>query len=52
MAANFDWVQSVDRIKIAKRLDSQRPDDKAPLNVLIQVNISNEEAKSGCHPMK
>jgi len=42
-------VQSVDRIKIAKRLDSQRPDDKQPLNILIQVNISNEEAKSGCH---
>ena len=50
VAENFDWVQSVDRIKIAKRLDSQRPDDKSPLNVLIQVNISNEEAKSGCHP--
>jgi len=48
VAANFDWVQSVDRIKIAKRLDSQRPDDKPPLNILIQVNISNEEAKSGC----
>ena len=48
VAANFDWVQSVDRIKIAKRLDSQRPNDKPPLNILIQVNISNEEAKSGC----
>ena len=48
VAANFDWVQSVDRIKIAKRLDSQRPDDKSPLNILIQVNISEEEAKSGC----
>lgn len=48
VAAYFDWVQSVDRIKIAKRLDSQRPDDKPPLNILIQVNISNEEAKSGC----
>ncbi|PCC11894.1 YggS family pyridoxal phosphate-dependent enzyme [Pseudoalteromonas sp. JB197] len=48
VAANFAWVQSVDRIKIAKRLNSQRPADKAALNVLIQVNISNEEAKSGC----
>ncbi|MEL0641462.1 YggS family pyridoxal phosphate-dependent enzyme [Pseudoalteromonas aliena] len=49
VATNFDWVQSVDRIKIAKRLNSQRPDNKPPLNILIQVNISNEEAKSGCH---
>ena len=48
VAANFDWVQSIDRIKIAKRLDSQRPDDKPPLNILIQVNISEEDAKSGC----
>jgi hypothetical protein len=50
VAENFDWVQSVDRIKIAKRLNAQRPTTKQPLNVLIQVNISAEEAKSGCHP--
>ncbi|MCF2898909.1 YggS family pyridoxal phosphate-dependent enzyme [Pseudoalteromonas sp. APAL1] len=50
VASHFDWVQSVDRIKIAKRLNEQRPSDKSPLNVLIQVNISLEEAKSGCHP--
>ncbi|WP_372761041.1 YggS family pyridoxal phosphate-dependent enzyme [Pseudoalteromonas sp.] len=50
VAAQFDWVQSVDRIKIAKRLNSQRPTTKAALNVLIQVNISFEPAKSGCHP--
>ncbi|WP_405602300.1 MULTISPECIES: YggS family pyridoxal phosphate-dependent enzyme [unclassified Pseudoalteromonas] len=50
VASNFDWVQSVDRLKIAKRLDSQRPEVMPPLNVLIQVNISAEEAKSGCHP--
>lgn len=50
VAENFDWVQSVDRIKIAKRLDSQRPEAKPALNVLIQVNISHEKAKSGCHP--
>ncbi|MEC8139639.1 MAG: YggS family pyridoxal phosphate-dependent enzyme [Pseudomonadota bacterium] len=50
VATHFDWVQSVDRTKIAKRLNEQRPADKAPLNVLIQVNISLEEAKSGCHP--
>jgi PLP dependent protein len=48
VAANFDWVQSVDRVKIAKRLNSQRPQGKPPLNVLIQVNISAEQAKSGC----
>lgn len=48
VAENFDWVQSVDRIKIAKRLNTQRPINKPPINVLIQVNISNEEAKSGC----
>ncbi|XKF01883.1 YggS family pyridoxal phosphate-dependent enzyme [Pseudoalteromonas mariniglutinosa] len=50
VAEHFDWVQSVDRIKIAKRLNTQRPTGKAPLNVLLQVNISLEDAKSGCHP--
>ena len=48
VAQHFDWVQSVDRIKIAKRLNTQRLADFPPLNVLIQVNISTEEAKSGC----
>ncbi|KPH62691.1 hypothetical protein AMS58_00975 [Pseudoalteromonas porphyrae] len=50
VAENFDWVQSVDREKIAKRLNDQRPINKAPLKVLIQVNISLEDSKSGCHP--
>ncbi len=50
VASHFDWVQSIDREKIAKRLNDQRPSNKDPLNVLIQVNISLEEAKSGCHP--
>ncbi|BDF95342.1 MULTISPECIES: YggS family pyridoxal phosphate-dependent enzyme [Pseudoalteromonas] len=50
VAEHFDWVQSVDREKIAKRLNRQRPTDKAPLKVLIQVNISLEETKSGCQP--
>lgn len=50
VAANFDWVQSIDRLKIAKRLNAQRPQGMPPLNVLIQVNISEEEAKSGCTP--
>ena len=42
-----DWVHSIDRLKVARRLSEQRPDDKAPLNVLVQVNTSNEDSKSG-----
>lgn len=48
IASHFDWVQSVDRIKIARRLNDQRPKDMSPLNVLIQINIDNEQTKSGC----
>ena len=48
VATHFDWVQSVDRIKIARRLNEQRPSNSAKLNVLIQVNIDDEETKSGC----
>ena len=47
IAKNFDWCQSVDRSKIARRLSAQRPDDKPPLNICIQLNISAEETKSG-----
>jgi pyridoxal phosphate enzyme (YggS family) len=47
IATYFDWVHSVDRLKIASRLDAQRPAGKAPLNVCIQVNLSGEESKSG-----
>jgi pyridoxal phosphate enzyme (YggS family) len=47
VAENFDWVHSVDRLKIAQRLSEQRPDDLAPLNVCLQVNISGEASKSG-----
>lgn len=47
VAENFDWVQSVARFKIAKRLNDQRPDDLAPLNICLQVNISGEATKSG-----
>ncbi|MEL0068668.1 MAG: YggS family pyridoxal phosphate-dependent enzyme [Gammaproteobacteria bacterium] len=47
IAQNFDWCQSVDRSKIARRLSAQRPDDKPPLNVCVQLNISAEETKSG-----
>ena len=50
VAEHFDWMQTLDRIKIAERLDLQRPSHKAPLNVLIQINVSGEETKSGIHP--
>ncbi|PMM16959.1 YggS family pyridoxal phosphate-dependent enzyme [Vibrio breoganii] len=47
ISENFDWVHSIDRAKIAQRLNDQRPDDKEPLQVLIQVNTSGEASKSG-----
>lgn len=47
IAAAFDWVHSVDRLKIARRLNDQRPDHLPTLNVCIQVNLSNEDSKSG-----
>lgn len=47
VASHFDWVDSVDRLKIAERLQAQRPDDLPPLNICIQVNISGEAQKSG-----
>lgn len=50
VAERFDWVQSVDRERIAQRLSDQRPADLPPLNVLIQVNISGEASKSGVAP--
>ncbi len=50
VAQHFDWVHSVDRLKIARRLNDQRPDELAPLNVCVQVNISEEESKDGVAP--
>ncbi|MCS5588590.1 MAG: YggS family pyridoxal phosphate-dependent enzyme [Candidatus Thioglobus sp.] len=47
ISQNFDWVHSVDRLKIAKRLNDQRPEGMEKLNVLLQVNIDNEATKSG-----
>ena len=47
IAEHFDWVQSVDRLKIAQRLNDQRPQNLPPLNICIQVNIDDEETKSG-----
>ena len=47
IAQYFDWVHTVDRIKIARRLDKMRPENLPPLNVCIQVNTSKEVTKSG-----
>ncbi|WP_068546766.1 YggS family pyridoxal phosphate-dependent enzyme [Thalassotalea crassostreae] len=47
IANNVDWVHSVDRIKVAKRLNEQRSNNITPLNVCLQVNISAEASKSG-----
>ncbi len=47
VAENFDWVHTIDRLKIAQRLSAQRPIEKLPLQVLIQVNTSQELTKSG-----
>jgi pyridoxal phosphate enzyme (YggS family) len=47
VAEHFDWVHSVDRLKIAQRLSEQRPDHLPPLNVCLQVNVSGEASKSG-----
>jgi PLP dependent protein len=47
ISENFDWVHSVDRLKIARRLGEQRPSSLSDLNILLQVNIDNELSKSG-----
>ena len=47
VAATFDWVHSVDRLKVAERLSAQRPAGLAPLSVCVQVNVSGEASKSG-----
>ncbi len=50
VAEHYDWVQSVDRLKIAQRLSEQRPAGLAALQVCLQVNISGEASKSGVAP--
>jgi pyridoxal phosphate enzyme (YggS family) len=50
VAERFDWVHSVDRLKVARRLSGQRPDDLPPLNVCLQVNVSGEVSKGGVAP--
>ncbi len=47
IAESADWVHTIDRLKIAKRLNDQRPSNLSPLNICIQINISDEESKSG-----
>ncbi len=50
IAEHFDWVHSVERDKIARRLNEQRPQGAVPLNICLQVNISREESKAGISP--
>ena len=52
VAEHFDWVHSVDRLKIAQRLSEQRPDTLAPLNVCLQINIDGGPTKSGVAPQE
>ncbi|EBI2166773.1 YggS family pyridoxal phosphate-dependent enzyme [Salmonella enterica] len=47
VAEHFDWCHTIDRLRIASRLSEQRPDNLPALNVLIQINISDENSKSG-----
>lgn len=49
-AAAFDWVQTVDRLKLVDALARHRAPGQAPLNVLVQVNIDDQTSKHGCHP--
>lgn len=50
IAEHFDWVHSVDRLKIAKRLSEQRPENLGPLNICLQINLSGEDSKAGVAP--
>ena len=50
VAGDFDWVHSIDRLRIARRLAEQRPGDRGPLHCCIQVNVSGEDSKSGVDP--
>ena len=52
IAQNFSWVHSVDRLKIAERLNAARPSHLPPLQVCIQVNVSGEDSKSGVLPQE
>jgi pyridoxal phosphate enzyme (YggS family) len=52
VAEQFDWVQTIDRVKIAQRLSEQRPPELPPLQVCIQINTSGEASKSGAEPIE
>ncbi len=51
VAMHFDWVHSIDRLKIAERLAEQRPANRPQLNVCLQVNVDNEDGKAGVLPV-
>ena len=50
VAEYFDWVHTIDKLKTARRLSEQRPENRAPLDVCIQVNVDDEASKSGVAP--
>jgi pyridoxal phosphate enzyme (YggS family) len=50
IAEHFDWVHSVDRLKVAQRLNDQRPANRPPLNICLQINLEDESAKGGITP--
>ena len=50
VAEYFDWVHTIDKLKTARRLSEQRPDNLPPLNVCLQVNVDDEDSKSGASP--
>lgn len=52
IAEHFDWVQSVDRVKIIKRLSDQRPSQRGELNICLQVNVDDEPQKAGAPPVQ
>lgn len=52
VAEHFDWVHSIDRAKVARRLSQQRPNGLGPLNVCLQVNVSGEDSKAGVIPQE
>lgn len=52
IAANFSWVHSVDRLKIAQRLNDQRPEKLPPINICLQINIDAEATKAGMSPQE
>lgn len=50
MTEHFDWIHTVDSLKIAQRLSSQRSENRSPLNICLQINIDEEDSKSGLTP--